>query len=160
MTAVVPSKWSTKNLRRTRRFYRRKARLAEDVFHFVEDGGIAVGGFVVHFQCRAELFEKLALLARELRRRHHANMVVEIAFTAAARVRKPFALDAQNGAALRSFGDFQFFLAVEAGDLKLGAKSRLRDAERNRAVEIRAASFEGWVLFDFEHNIEIARRAV
>ena len=80
--------------------------LAEDVFDFVEDSGIAVGGLVFDFHSGAELFEKLALLARELRGREDADVIVEIAFAAAARVGEAFALDAEDGAALRGFGDF------------------------------------------------------
>src|SRR5208282_3974320 len=160
MTAVVPLNCSTKKRRRTRGFYSRNAALAEDVFHFVEDGGIAVGGLVFDFQSGAELFEELALLARELRGREDTDMIVEIAFAAATRVGETFALDAEDGAALGGFGNFEFFFAVEAGDLQLGAQGSLRDAERDGAVKIGAAAFEKGMFFDVEDNVEIARRAI
>ena len=67
-------------------------------------------------------------------------MIVEVALAAAPRIGKSFALDAKDRAALRPFGNFQFFLAVQPGNLELGAESRLGDAERNRAVEVRAAT--------------------
>jgi len=40
--------------------------LAKDVFHFVEDRGISFGRTVLHFECGAQLFEQLALFARQL----------------------------------------------------------------------------------------------
>ena len=55
--------------RKKRRLGRRTPKLAEDVFHFVEDRGVAVGGLIFHFQGGAELFEEFALLAGELRGR-------------------------------------------------------------------------------------------
>jgi len=60
--------------------------LAEDVFYFVEDGGVAVGGLVFHFLGGAELLDQFALVARKPGRGHHADMIVQIAFAAAARV--------------------------------------------------------------------------
>src|ERR1700680_4649982 len=101
MTAVVPVNSSTKNRRRTCGFYRTNARLAEDVFYFVEDSGIAVGGLVLYSLRGAELFEKFALLARELCGRENADVIVEVALAATARVSETFAFDAEDGAALR-----------------------------------------------------------
>lgn len=133
--------------------------LAEDVFDFVEDGGIAVGGLVFHFERGAELFEELALLAGELSGSENANVIVEIAFAAAAWVGEAFSLDAENGAALRAFGDFELLVAIEAWDLELGAESGLRNAERNRAIEIGAATFKEGVLLDVKNHVEIAGSA-
>ena len=48
---------------------------------------------------------------------------------------------------------------MQRGNFDLRAKRRLRKADRNRAVEIGAAPLEKRVLFHFEKNIEIARRA-
>jgi len=42
------------------------ARSTEDVFHFLEEGGIALGGAVLDFEGSAELREDFALLAGEL----------------------------------------------------------------------------------------------
>jgi hypothetical protein len=133
--------------------------LAEDVFDFVEDGGIAVSRFVLYFESGAELFQQFALLAREFRRREHADVIVEIALAAAARVCKPFALDAEHGAALGAFGNFEFFFPSQTGNLQLASESGLRDAKRNRAIKIGAAAFKEWMFLDVEDNIEIARRA-
>src|SRR5580698_6517626 len=105
MIAVVPVNWSTKNLRRTREFSRRKGPLAEDVFYLVEDGGSPVGWFVFHFERSAELFKQLALLTRKLGGCENANVIVEIAFPAPTRIGEAFALDTENRAALRTFGN-------------------------------------------------------
>src|SRR6266851_5336796 len=58
--------------------------LAENVFHLIEDRGVAVRGLVFHFHCGAELLDQFALVARELCWRQHTNVVVQIALVAAA----------------------------------------------------------------------------
>src|SRR5271169_5991112 len=88
--------------------------LAEDVFHFVEDGGVAVGGLIVHLQRSVELLHELALLARELAGGEDAHMIVEIAATAAMWIGKALALDAKDRATLRTFGNLEPLFAREA----------------------------------------------
>src|SRR6266702_2031150 len=78
----------------------RRAPLSEDVFHFIEDRGIAVGRLVFNFQGRAKLFHQFALVARQLRRRQYADVVVQVALAPAARISQPLALDAKHRAAL------------------------------------------------------------
>src|SRR5690242_1084064 len=142
MTAVCPANWSTKNRLRTRRFYlrcghgclcrrskdelnrealssRRKTqkRLAEDVFHFVEDGGVAVGRLVFHFESGAELLDQFALIACELGWRQHADVIIQITFAAAARIGQSPAFDAKHGAALRAFWNFQLLFPVQTRHL-------------------------------------------
>src|SRR5690348_8824241 len=158
MTARSPAKCSTKNRLRTRGFYRRNGALTENVFYLVEEGGIAVGRFVIHFQGGAELFKEFALLAREFRGRENAHMIVQVAFAAAARISETLALDAKNGAALGGFRNFELFLTVETRNLQLRAERCLRNAERNRAVKISAAPLEKGMLFHVEDNIKVARR--
>src|SRR5271155_5764714 len=128
MTAVVPVNSSTKNRRRTLGSYRRNGALAEDVFYLVENGGIAVRRLVLYFQRSAELFEELALLARELCWSEHADVIIEVALAATARVGETFAFETKDGTALCGFGDLKVFFAVEAGDLEFRAQSGLRDA--------------------------------
>ena len=64
----------------------------------------------------------------------------------------------ENRAALRAFGDFQTLFRCEARNLQFGAKRSLRDAERNRAVEVSAASLKKVVFFHVQHNVQIASR--
>src|SRR5258708_12984234 len=132
--------------------------LAENVFHLIEDRGVAVRGLVFHFHCGAELLDQFALVARELCGRQHTNVVVQIALAAAAGIGQSLALDAKHGAALRAFGDLQFFFPVQSRHLQFRAESRLRDAQGDRAIQVRAAPFEERMLFDLEHNVQIARR--
>jgi len=60
--------------------------LPEDVFDFVKEGGVSVGGLVVHFQRGVKLLHDLPLLARQLCGRQHTYMIVKIAAAAAMRV--------------------------------------------------------------------------
>src|ERR1700719_4310018 len=69
-------------------------KLAEDVFDFVEDRGAAFSGLVVHFERRAELLDEFALLARQLGGRHHAHVIVQVAFAAAVGIGQAFAAHA------------------------------------------------------------------
>src|SRR2546427_666598 len=85
--------------------------LPEDVFDFVEDRRTALGGTIFHAKSCSQLFEELALLARQFAGCNHAHVVEEIALSSAARVRQPFAFDTKDGAALRAFRNFQALLA-------------------------------------------------
>src|SRR5580704_6352019 len=159
MTAVVAVNSSTKNRRRTLGSYRRNGALAEDVFYFVENGGIAVRRLVLHFYRSAELFEEPALLAREFCWRENADVIIEVALAATAGVGETFAFQAKDGAALCAFGDFKSFFAVEPRDLELRAKSGLRDAQRDGAVQISPAALKEGMFLDLEDHVEIAWRA-
>src|SRR5437016_567159 len=159
MTAVAPAKCRTKNRLRTRRFYlRRSASLPEDILHFIEDRGVAVRGFVCHLQRGAELLDQFPLVTRKPRRRHHAHVIVQIAFAAAARVGQSPAFDAKYGPALRALGNLEFLFAVQSWHLQFRPESRLRDAQGYRAIQVRAAALEERMLFDFKHDVQIARR--
>src|SRR5438552_4666609 len=177
MMAVCPANWSTKNRLRTWRFYLRcghgclcrskdklnaealssrrniQKRLAEDIFDFVEDRGIAVGGLVFHFESGAELLDQFALIAGELDWRQHADVIIQITFAAAARIGQSSAFDAKHGAALRAFWNFQLLFSVQSRHLQFGAQGRLSDAQRNRAIQVRSAPFEERMLFDFKHDV-------
>src|SRR6266550_2173290 len=158
MTAVSPANCSTKNRLRTRRFYLRRRLLPEDVFHLIEDRGVAVRGLIVHLHCGAKLLDQFPLVTRELRWRHHPQVIIQIPFAASARIGQSLAFDAKYGAALRAFGNFQFFFPVQSRHLHFRAESGLRDAQGNRAIQVRAAPFEERMFFDFQHNVQIARR--
>src|SRR5712692_2340498 len=159
---------STKKRRRTGRFYRRcktghlewvrETELAKNVLDLVKNRGIAFGGLVFHFQGCAKLLHELALFPGEFNRREHADVIIQIAFAAAARVGHALSLVAEDRAALRAFGNLELFFAVEPGYLNLGAKRGLDKAQRNRAVQIGAAPFEESMLLHFEYNVEVARR--
>src|ERR1700730_8873495 len=81
--------------------------LPEDVFHFIEDRGVAVRGLVVDSYRVAKLLHQFALLTGQFRGRQHQHVVVQIPFAAAARIGQSLALDAKDRAALRSFGNLQ-----------------------------------------------------
>src|SRR5713226_4680970 len=132
--------------------------LAENVFDFVEERGVAVRRLVFHFHCGAELLDQSALVARQLCWRHDTNVVVQIAFAPAARIGQSPALDAKNGAALRAFRNLQFFFSVQSRHLQLRAESGLGDAQGDGAIQIRAAPLEERMFLDFEYNVQIARR--
>src|SRR5712691_1204403 len=132
--------------------------LAEDVFHLIEERGVAVRGLVFHFQGGAELLDQFALVARQLCWRQHTHVIVQIAFAAPARIGQSPALDAKNGAALRAFGNLQFFFPVQSRHRQLRTESSLRDAQGDGAIQIRAAAFEKRMFLNFEHDVQIARR--
>src|SRR5207245_7376482 len=87
-----------------------------------------------------------------------ADVVVQVGLAATARISQPLALDAKHRAALRAFGNFQFLFPVQSRHLQLRAEGGLRNADGNRAVQIRTTALEERVLFDFEDNVQIARR--
>src|SRR5713226_3656133 len=132
--------------------------LAENVFDFVEERGVAVRRLVFHSHCGAELLDQSALVARQLCWRHDTNVVVQIAFAAAARIGQSPALDAKNGAALRAFRNLQFFFSVQSRHRQLRTESSLRDAQGDGAIQIRAAAFEKRMFLNFQHDVQIARR--
>src|SRR5579859_3998037 len=85
-------------------------------------------------------------------------MVIEIAAATAMRIGQAFALDAEHCPALRAFGNFQTFFPAEAGNLELRAQRGLRNAQRNRAIQIGAPPLEERVLLHLENNVKIPRR--
>src|SRR6266478_948252 len=129
---------------------------AEDVFYLVEEGGAALRGLIVDVERGAKLLDELALLARELGRRQHTHVIIQIAFAAAVRVSQTLAAKAKDRAALRTFRDFQFFLGAEPRNLQLRAKRGLRHADGNGAVQIGAAAFEERMFLHLEDDIQIA----
>src|SRR6266403_1782217 len=141
MTAVSPANCPTKNRLRTRRFYLSRRLLPEDVFYLIEDRGVAVRGLIVHLHCGTKLLDQFPLVTRELRWRHHTHVVVQIAFATPARIGQSLAFDAKHGAALRAFGNLQFFFRVQSRHLQFRTESRLGDAQGNRAIQVRAAPF-------------------
>src|SRR6266403_2972773 len=158
MTAVSPANCPTKNRLRTRRFYLSRRLLPEDVFYLIEDRGVAVRGLIIYLHCGTKLLDQFPLVTRELRWRHHTHVVVQIAFATPARIGQSLAFDAKHGAALRAFGNLQFFFRVQSRHLQFRTESRLGDAQGNRAIQVRAAPFEERMFFDFQHNVQIARR--
>jgi hypothetical protein len=99
------------------------------------------------------------LLAREFCWRKNADVIIEVPLAATAWVGETFAFDPEDGAALCAFGDFKSFFAVEARDLEFGAKSSLRDAQRDRAVEISPAALKEGMFLNVQDDVEIAWRA-
>src|SRR5258708_7195453 len=134
------------------------SKLAEDVFDFVKERGIAVGGLVVDFQRGVKLLYNLALLASQLRRRQHTHMIIKIAAPSAMRIGQALALDTEHRSALPTFRNLLPLSPGEAGELEIGAQRSLRNAERNRADKISAAPLKEGVFLHLEHNIQTASR--
>src|SRR5271157_6343815 len=132
--------------------------LPENIFHFVEAVRIALGRLVLHLHRGVQLFDQLALLAGKFRRRQYAHMKIHIAASATVRVGQAFALQPENRAALRAFGDLQRLFPIQARHLQLRAQRRSCDAQRNRSVQIRAAPLKELVLLHFQNDIQIAGR--
>src|SRR5713226_1505410 len=132
--------------------------LTEDVFDFVEDGRAALGRAIFHAKRCSQLFEELALLARQFARSNHAHVVEEIALSSAARVRQPFALDTKDSAALRTFGNFQALFAGQRRNHNLRPQRRLRHADGDGAEQVRTAPLEEGMLLDLENDVKVARR--
>jgi len=91
------------------------SKLAEDVFDFVKERGIAVGGLVVDFQRGVKLLYNLALLASQLRRRQHTHMIIKIAAPSAMRIGQALALNTKHRSALRTSGIFSRSSPVRPG---------------------------------------------
>src|SRR5260370_17711725 len=128
------------------------------VFHFVEDRRAALRGTIFHAKSCSQLFEELALLARQFAGYNHAHVVEEIALSSAARVRQPFALDTKDGAALRTLRNFQALFARQRRNHNLSPQRRLRHADGNGAEQVRAAPLEERMLLDLEDDVQVARR--
>ncbi len=126
--------------------------LAEDVLYLVEETGGALGWLVFDFHRLAELLEYAALLAGDFCGDIHPNDDVKLA-AAAVGISQALPFFAENLSGLRAFGNFESFLAMHGGDFDSCAESSLRDADRHRAIQIRAAAFEILVFFYFEENV-------
>src|SRR5258706_6986070 len=85
---------------------------AGDVLAFIEQRGIALRGTVLDRKCRAELLEQAALLPGQLRRRHHVNIHVQIAFSSAMRIGQSFPFQSNDFARLCAFGNFDRLFSV------------------------------------------------
>src|SRR5579883_1023006 len=72
--------------------------------------------------------------------------------------RHAFAANLEYGSALRAFRYFQRVRTFERRNLDFCAECRLRKGNRDSAAEIAAISFEEGVLFDMQHDVEIASR--
>ena len=75
------------------------------------------------------------------------------------RIGQALAFQADDGAGLRALRNGDFLVAIQAGHADLGAESGLRDADGNRAIEIRAAPLEKRMFLHVQDDVEIARRA-
>src|ERR1700733_266282 len=73
------------------------------------------------------------------------------------RIRHSLGFLPKNLPGLRPFRNHQLFFALQCRRLDCRSKRRLNQADRNRAIKVRAAPLEKGVLLHFEKNIKIAR---
>src|SRR5580698_2545909 len=132
--------------------------LSENILHLVEDRRIPLSRLVLHLQRRSQLLNQLTLFARQLGWRQHAHVIIQITLAAAARISQALALQPEHRAALRAFGNLQLLFADQTWHLHFRAQRRLRDADRNRAIQIGAAPLKERVLLHFQHDIQIPGR--
>src|SRR5271155_1192665 len=133
--------------------YRRH--LPKNILHLIEERRIPLRRLVLHFQSLSQLLQQSPLVARHLRRNHHANADVQIP-AAAVRIRQALAFLAENLPGLRALRNFQIFLALQSRHANLVAQSRLRKTNWNFADQIRPAPLEERVLLNFQKNIKVA----
>src|SRR6202046_3942168 len=74
------------------------------------------------------------------------------------RIRHPLGLLPKNLPGLRPFRNREFVFTLQHRHLNRSSQRSLRDADRNRAIEIGPAPLEKRVLSHFEKNIQVARR--
>src|ERR1700733_6202219 len=132
--------------------------LPKNILSLIEERRIPLRRLVLHFQRLPELLQQPPLLARHLRRNHHADADVQIA-APAVRIRQAFTLLAENLPRLRAFWNFQLFFALQRLHFDLVAQRRLRKTDGNLADQIRSTPFEERVLLHFQNYIEVARPA-
>src|SRR5271170_5302233 len=133
--------------------YRRD--LPENILHLIEERRIPLRRLVLHFQSLPQLLQQTPLVARHLRRNHHANADVQIP-APAVRIRQTLALLAENLPGLRALRNFQLFIALQSRHADLVAQRRLRKTHGNFADQIRPAPFEKVVLLHFQKNVKVA----
>ena len=92
-------------------------RLPEDILHFVKEARRSLHRLVLDLQRLTELLDQLPLLARHLRRRHHAHAKVDVSL-AAMRIRQSLALLPENLSRLRPFRNFEILVRPSASGSK------------------------------------------
>src|SRR5580704_7457471 len=136
----------------------RHNRSSENVLHLIEKRRIPLRRLVLDLQRLPQLLEQPPLLARHLRRNHHADAEVQIS-APAVRIGQSLALLAEDLSGLRALRNFQFFLTLQCRHANLVAQRRLRKTDGNFADQIRPAPLEKVVLLHFQKNVKVTARA-
>src|SRR5580693_515138 len=71
--------------------------------------------------------------------------------------RHAFAAYAKRGSRLRALRNLQLVFPLERRNRNFGAKSGLRERDGNHAMQIVALALKESMLFDVQHNVQIAR---
>ena len=104
----------------------------------------------------AQLFEKLALLAGQLRRHFHLDVHVDVAAPAAIHRRHAQMPQTELRAVLGAFRDPQAIWLFQRGDFDFRTQRGLSHVDRDGAVQIVALAFEEGVLLDLQDHVQIA----
>src|SRR5580693_3298429 len=129
--------------------------LPKNILHLIEERRIPLRRLVLHLQRLPQLLQHPSLLARHLRRNHHANTNIQIA-APAVRIGQALAFLAKNLSGLRALRNLQLFIAFQSRHANLVAQRRLRKTNRNFADQIRPAPLEKVVLLHFQKNVKVA----
>src|SRR5450755_39069 len=125
--------------------------LSKHVFHFAEER--PQQWLVVDLRECVQLLQQFFLAFIQLARDLHAYFDVEIALAVSVQNGNAFVADAERGARLRAFGNFQGVLAVQARHATFCAHGRLRHRQRHHAVQIITFAGEEFVFFHVQYNI-------
>src|ERR1041385_5666346 len=138
--------------------------LPKDVLDAIEDAALIVRltrrrlEFFLR-QGLVELLEHLALLFRQLLRRHDLHGDEQVATAAAGDdVGHAAAAKAEGRAALRALGNLERLLTLERWDGDVAAERHRRIVHRNLAEQIVAIAVEERVLLHVDDDVEVAGR--
>src|SRR4249919_213131 len=131
-----------------------------EAFYAIEEGARLrrmPPGAVAH-EGRLELLQQLALFVRQVDRRFHEHLAVQVARRAAAHRTHAAIAHAEHLATLRFGGHAQFDLAAQRRNADRVAQRRLRDAHRYFAMQVVAVALEDLVRAHAHFDEQIARR--
>ena len=113
---------------------------------------------IFHLEKFTQFRQQFALAFVQLARRLDSHLDVKIAFAVPIEHRHAFVADAKRSSRLRALGNFQLVFALKRRNHDLGAKGSLRKRNRNHAVQVVALALKESVLFDMQHDIQVAGR--
>src|SRR4249919_11154 len=131
-----------------------------EAFYAIEEGARLrrmPPGAVAH-EGRFELLQQLALFVRQVDRRFHEHLAVQVARRAAAHRTHAAIAHAEHLATLRFGGHAQFDLAAQRRNADRVAQRRLRDAHRYFAMQVVAVALEDLVRAHAHFDEQVARR--
>ena len=125
--------------------------LPEEIPHFLENGLLVRGIF--RGKRFAQLFEKPALFTCELFGHLDVEMNVHISASPAVQVRHSEISQAELRSRLSTFRDADLLRTVEGLDLDFGAEHRLRNVDRQSAMQIGFAPLEDRMILHLHDDI-------